>query len=194
MNDVFADVFSTDFLELLPAPLKADETMRAAARALSAQLNRFALDTPKARIYERLDGLSDGRLAAMAYDFHVDFYDPDAPRAARVRLVKNSFRYHKRKATKAAVEGLIADVYGAGEAVEWFEYGGEPYHYIIRVSGGETLPDWRGAKYFVRVLNSVTRLTAVLDRIENTVPSEGTEFFGSAARTSGRIWPETVGG
>lgn len=41
---------------------------------------------------------------------------------------------HRRLGTKAAVEQAIAAIYPKTQVLEWFEYGGEPYHFKLEIN------------------------------------------------------------
>lgn len=46
-------------------------------------------------------------------------------------LIRNSIRDHRKRGTPAAVEEITRHVFRDAHIQEWFEYGGEPYHFRI---------------------------------------------------------------
>lgn len=69
-------------------------------------------------------GIFDSKLIdILAWQFHVDFYDPTRDLDFRKRLVQMSIIWHKTKGTVALVEEVI-NTYWPGVAFlqEWFEY------------------------------------------------------------------------
>jgi phage tail P2-like protein len=71
----------------------------------------------------------------MAWQFHVDFFDPDVPLSMEVRreLAANSLDWHTRKGTPSVLEEIVKVVFEIHDAkiLEWFEYGGRPYTFRI---------------------------------------------------------------
>ena len=70
----------------------------------------------------------------MAYDFKVDWWDTDYSLEEKRRTLKNSWRVHKTLGTKAAVEMAVSAIYPNTQVVEWWEYGGEPYHFRLHIN------------------------------------------------------------
>lgn len=125
-----------DFLATFPPALKKDESMIALGRLVAEELHITANEAEKNIIYANIDNLSETWLDVLAYDLHVDWYDYDYPVDTKRRILKNSVRVHQKLGTKFAVETVLKDVYRTAEVKEWFEYGGNPYTFIITVDIG----------------------------------------------------------
>ncbi|ARU23684.1 hypothetical protein RSSE_c3301 [Ralstonia solanacearum] len=52
---------------------------------------------------------------------------------ARRRLLKRSIELHKYKGTRWALQQVLETLALSGQVSEWFEYGGQPYHFKINV-------------------------------------------------------------
>lgn len=48
-------------------------------------------------------------------------------------LIKNSIKLHKYKGTKYALIKVLNSLNITGDIEEWFEYGGEPFHFKINI-------------------------------------------------------------
>lgn len=153
--------------DLLPVNLKSDYNVLSAAVAIDEELKKITSSIANLQIYNRLDDLSTNEVDELAWQFHVDFYSPELPIDTRKALIFNSFRWHKNKGTKQAVEGLINTIFGDGEVKEWFEFGGQPGTYRI-VSSNEKITNEQ-ADQFIDALSTVTRLSAFLDSIQITM-------------------------
>ena len=95
-----------------------------------------------------------GRRRTIAYDFKVDWWDPDYSLEEKRRTLSDSWRVHKMLGTRAAVETAIRAIYPKTEVKEWFEYeGGKPYHFKLFI-------DLSGEKW------SEARPRRVLERVE----------------------------
>ena len=111
-----------------------------------------------------------GRRRTIAYDFKVDWWDPDYSLEEKRRTLSDSWRVHKMLGTRAAVEMAIRAVYPNTEVLEWFEYeGGRPYHFKLYIdlsneTGSEVRP-WR----VLEKVNFYKSLRSHLDRLEFTI-------------------------
>ena len=71
---------------------------------------------------------------------NVDFYDYSADIEKKRALVRQAIAWHKRKGTPAAVEEVCTAVFKSARVYENWEYGGEPYHFQVRLIE-EGIPD-----------------------------------------------------
>lgn len=160
----------TDFslLALQTAYMQRDLTTQGMCAALQPELLEVAQSTYNILVFQALDTLGDTPLAhelvdELAWQFHCDFYDKSADIKTKANLVKQSIRIHRMKGTKQAVVDLLAVYYPYNtELLEWFEYGGEPYHFKIRTSHLNAADKDK----FMRALNSVKNARSYLDEIE----------------------------
>ena len=123
----------TSLLDILPQNLLRDEQIKAAAQALDAELQKITAATKEALLLPRLDELPEAVIDLLAWQWHVDFYEPNMSLKTKRQLVRESIAWHRLKGTKAAVEKMVQAVFRGGVVTEWFEYGGEPYHFRVDI-------------------------------------------------------------
>lgn len=119
------------FMENLPEPLLEDEHLRQLAEVVARCVYKSLQDTEKAAIYNRIDELDEGVLDILADDLKIDWYDYDASIEIKKRIVKDSWYVHKRMGSVAAVERAVSDVWPDSIVEEWFDYGGDPFHFRV---------------------------------------------------------------
>lgn len=120
---------------LLPASVREDEKVKAAARALDGPLQFTAAAVQNCLLLPRLEELPEAVLDLLAWQWHVDFYEPLGLTADRKRaLIRQSIAWHRQKGTPAAVRAVVEAAYGNCALFEWYEYGGEPYHFKVCVT------------------------------------------------------------
>lgn len=130
----------SNFLETVPNSINHDENIQAFSEIMnqvtvtSGDLIKMILLLPN------LEYLPDDLLDELAWQWHVDAYLDTYSRSKKIKLIRNSISDHKIRGTPAAVEKVISAVFQSGKVVEWFEYGGEPYHFRIRLIT-EPVPD-----------------------------------------------------
>ena len=121
------------FEEILPSSIAHDETVQAAARSIDDELMQIKRAIDGLYIYSRWDELEEPLLTHLAWQFKVDFWDDSLSLEKKRLLVRNSVARHRQKGTPSAIEDAIADALGGGIVEEWWTYGGEPYHFRVRV-------------------------------------------------------------
>ena len=123
-----------NMLFTLPLALRGDASTEALAAATAEALTDRLTELDRLRIISNIDNLEEALLAILARDFKVDWWDPNYSLEEKRRTLKDSWRVHKLLGTKAAVETAIRAVYPKTTVEEWFQYGGEPYHFRLAVN------------------------------------------------------------
>lgn len=129
-------ITDADFMMKFPPALKKDKSMLALGQLIAEELHITAHETKENIIYASIEELPETWLDVLAYDLHVDWYDYDYPVELKRKLIKNSVRVHQKLGTRYAVRSVLQDVYRNAEVEEWFEYGGNPYAFRIKVNIG----------------------------------------------------------
>jgi phage tail P2-like protein len=157
------DIYSVSLLDLLPDSLKYDPDIQALALAITPELQSISNDIAQCILLKNIDSLPDEVLDVLAWDYHVDFYDTSLEIEQKRELIKNSIALHRKKGTPAAVEDLVTIVFGDGEVEEWFEYGGDPYHFRVLTNNASVTQDQ--TDLFQRALSSVKNERSWLEKI-----------------------------
>ncbi len=154
-----------NLLATLPAVLAADDNMAALAAAVARILAERPEEIRALLIYSRISSLPEELLDILAYDFKVDWWDPDYNLAQKRRTLEESWYVHRILGTKAAVQRAISSVYPDSTVQEWFDYDGKPYHFRLTI---DTTNEAITAKKRVRLLarlNYYKNLRSHLDGI-----------------------------
>lgn len=163
-------------LQLLPPSIRSDPKVAAAAQAMDAEYSQTITEISKLSIYTRLDSISSEEADALAWQFHVDFYDPALPLDSKRSLVKNSFAWHRRKGTPSAVEELITAIFGDGLVQEWYEFGGDPGTFRIITSNKDVTE--AQAQQLLDAIGTVKNTRSHLDSIQVTAADELQFYYG----------------
>ena len=156
-------------LSLQTAFMQRDLTTQGMCAGVQGQLRDVAASTYNILMYQALNTMSDTPFAnelvdELAWQFHTDYYDKTADFETKKALVKQSIKIHQKKGTPQAVIDLIstafpADVY----LLEWFNYGGKPYHFKLVTS---QLPSTEDEAKIRKALLSVKNARSYLESIE----------------------------
>ena len=125
------DIYTVNFADYLPRPLKHDPKMRAIAEAVTKEALTVSGEIENVLIYSRIDELPEELIDILAYDMHVDWYDYSYPLKVKRDILKGSVRVHKKMGTKYAVEKALGALYPQSEVEEWYQYEGQPHHFHI---------------------------------------------------------------
>ena len=120
-----------NLLRTLPDVLKNDKKMYALATVIADLLSGQVDEIRKLKIYSQIDNLPEPLLDILAYDFKVDWYGYDYDIDVKRAQLKDSFNVHRHLGTRGAVERALSDIYPGTEVEEWFDYGGDPYHFRV---------------------------------------------------------------
>ena len=159
------DLQSVSLLDILPPNLLADKKINAAARALDDELQKITAATRNALLLPRLDELPEEVIDLLAWQWHVDFYEPiGMDIETKRKLIKNSIAWHRIKGTPAAVERVVSAVFDTSHVQEWFEYGGKPYHFKVITEDVTTDPNVLARMR--RAINAAKNTRSWLETIE----------------------------
>ena len=168
-------------LTLLPSNLLEDEQVIHSAKAIDKMLKDVSESVEKIILLPKIDSLNENIIDILAEQFDTPFYDYQLPLDTKKELVKNSINWHKKLGTKSAMKEILETIYGGAIVEEWFQYGGEPYHFIVFVNDDKLKIN--GIRYgnaeLRRIINSVKNTRSWLDFICYYSELEATVNIGS---------------
>lgn len=118
-------------LAAFPYSLTRDDDKEKLADAIAEELIRTIAQSEYAAVFPRVDELPEQVLDALAYDLNVEWYDYEGTLSEKRSTIRECMQVHRYKGTKYAVETALRSVYEEVRVTEWFEYGGEPYHFKV---------------------------------------------------------------
>lgn len=172
-----------------PIALRGDESTEALAAATAEVLAARLAEIDRLRIISNIDNLEEALLDILARDFKVDWWDANYSLEEKRRTLKDSWRVHKMLGTKAAVETAISAIYPRTKVLEWFEYGGEPYHFRLDINITNDTIDSEKQRRVLERLNFYKSLRSHNDGVTYFVEAEPA-IVRTGGHTSG-LW-ETV--
>lgn len=125
---------SLDLSLLLPHFMRNEKNTQAFVYAIQHELNLVTASIEHARIYSRVDSLSEELLDELAWQFNIPEYNTEYDISVKRELIKTSMLIHNQRGTVGAVEKVVESIFGVATLEEWFDYGGEPYHFKVRTT------------------------------------------------------------
>ncbi|MEO3948030.1 phage tail protein I [Gorillibacterium sp. CAU 1737] len=157
------ELSNVDLLKLQSQMMQRDETVQGMSAALSEQFRAIAKAVEAVLLYANTDSLPESALDILAWQFGADWYDSTSDLYTKRQAIRDALYLARTRGTPAAVQRIVDIYFGGGEVQEWFDYGGEPYHFRV-VTGDETATS-RNAALFQRAVGSVKNLRSVLDAV-----------------------------
>lgn len=156
-----------NLLNALPPVLAADDDMKALAKSIAGVLVQNDEDIGNISIYPNLDNASEALCDILAKDFDVTWYNYDYDLSQKRSIIKSNFNVHRHLGTAGAVNDLVSAAFKEGAVQEWFDYGGEPYHFkIILKEGSDFVMTDDAISLFARLIENVKNVRSHLDDIE----------------------------
>lgn len=155
-------------LSLQTAYMQKDPTTQALCAALDGELSKTVTGIYNILMFNALNTAGNTPFAhelldELAWQFHCDYYDPDADIETKKAVVKESIKIHRRKGTPQAVIDLLKAAFPSETYLyEWWQYGGKPYHFKIVTSSLNGV----NVGSFINALNSVKNARSYLDSVD----------------------------
>jgi phage tail P2-like protein len=153
-----------DVKQMVPAFLLDDNNGYAMAKMIEYAMEYLRKACTRGlEIVFDIDKMPEWRLDELAWEYDVTWYDADADIDSKRAQIKAAQAFFDKMGTPKAVEEALAAVYGAGRLEEWWEYGGEPYHFSVYVTDASALTEKRAR--FMKLLSMVQNVRSVLDNV-----------------------------
>lgn len=175
-------ITAANLLRTLPNVLQQDEHMLALAEAIAQQLEACVSDTDAPRIFPRIDELDESLLDALAWDFKVDWWDYSYSLTEKRNTLRQSWYVHKHMGTPAAVKAALSAIYPDSKVEEWFEYGGEPYHFRLKIPVDASTLDASKHSIVLSLVSFYKNLRSVLDSVEYSGSTSSLVVYPMAAQ------------
>ncbi|MGN1369755.1 MAG: phage tail protein I [Aristaeellaceae bacterium] len=132
-----SDPNKDNFMQTLPSVLANDAGMQPLGETASRILEIMWAQVDLPAIYTRIDELPEELLDILAKDFKVDWYDYNHSLETKRLVIKDSFYVHKHLGTVGAVRRALSDIWPSFSLEEWFDYGGDPYHFRVAIADND---------------------------------------------------------
>ena len=166
-------------LDILPQSIKDDKDIEALSKAIDTQMQQVTKEIAATILLPRIDELSEDIVDFLAWQFHVDFYEPLGLDLDKKRsLVKNSISWHRRKGTKSVLEEMLQILFLKDfELEEWYEYGGEPY--FFRLNTKDRIESEQKYNEMIRAIYELKNTRSWLESFKVTKDVDYNLYYGN---------------
>lgn len=172
-------LYDSNITDILPDVLSSDPKVQALGYAMKKAVQRLIEYCQNISIYAAIDTVPEQVLDLLAIEFNTQYYDDTMDVKLKRSMVKNTLNWYMYTGTAAAVMELVESVFGSGEIEEWFEYGGEPYHFKIHTFNVETTDDM--IQLAESLVNSVQNVRSHLEEVIIEIIESMTLYIGCKA-------------
>jgi len=124
----------TGLLEGLPPGIAEQHWVKVIDAVYRERLKKELKVIERIHVYTAIDSLPEDLLDVLAVQFKVDWYRDDYPVETKRRVIKTAMEVRRYCGTEWAVKQAISAIYPNSEIVEWYDYGGTPGHWRLRVN------------------------------------------------------------
>ena len=167
-------------LDLLPYTFKTTR-YKALSRAIAALSALLYMQLSSVLFWTDIEHAAPVVLDAMAAELDAPFYSVDMTVEQKRSIIAAAFVYNSQVGTVSSVSGLLSAAFGNGDVTEWFDYGGDPYHFKVQMDGNKAHTDKSDFEYFYKMLDKIKNLRAKLDTLSISYsPVTSTVYYAGA--------------
>lgn len=161
------DLYNGQITDLLNNAYRYDPDVIAFSYAILQEKQRIMQELAQTRTMSVIDDLPENILDILAVELRTPYYVDSLSIEAKREIIKKSFLLTSKAGTVSAVEELVQTVFrGKGEVIEWFEYGGMPGKWMLKVDFSQHPEIYdRSLDKIKRLLKLVGRCSAHLDMV-----------------------------
>lgn len=182
--------------EFLPSGFASEPEIQAFSYALGKQIEKLCNYADDARTYAAINSMPDKMLDILAVEVRTPGYLETDNLSIKRALIMDTLTFYMTAGTPNAANRIVQNIFGEGRIWEWFEYGGDPYHFKVVTTNA----DISGAAYnrFINVLNMVKNVRSILDEVIIAVAGSWNYVFYISKSTwnnkAGLTWTEVAAG
>lgn len=176
-------MIQVDIIQLIPAFLRNDRNGYAMAKAIEAGMRYFCrvvAESTDGAI--NVDAMPQWRMDEAAWAMNIEWWDRDYTTEEKRNTLKESGNVYRSLGTKTAVEKAISSIFEGTRVSEWWEYGGEPYHFRLLLDSTYENVDAEKHRKVLGRIECFKNLRSVLDDVEYY------DLGGSAAAYTGTVF------
>ncbi len=160
------------------------ETMSIGYAILQEKQRLMAL-ADRTRLMAVVENLEEWVLDYLALELRAPLYEDGFAVEVKRKLIAGALSFYTKLGTPSTINWVTRTIFGGSQLQEWFEYGGEPYHFRMAVTLGED--EFTGEKNSKMrdMINACKNLRSHLDAIRYYLPIVSVE-------NPGRLWFESL--
>jgi phage tail P2-like protein len=169
----------TDLKKLIPLFMRDDPTVKALVQAINDIM--ATADPKKLRTWDQLENMTHEELDELAWELNVLWYNAAGTLKTKREQIRTSDDVWRTLGTRHAIETVISQLFIKGKLLEFWEYGGQPHHFMVECYDPAVLTP-EGEKEFRRIVEIVKRKSQILDSIRLVLSPNFYTYTGVVVR------------
>jgi len=153
-----------DIYALLPETYQNTYT-QCISYALNKAIRLLVNYSDRIGVINNIDNLPESILDYLAIEYDIKVYKQDRDIQYKRKLIKNALVSYLTAGTAHSMENTIANIYASSKVSEWYEYGGEPYHFKVTATGVNA-KDEKSIDDFLSVIEDTKNVRSILDKTQ----------------------------
>lgn len=137
-----------------------------------------------------IDSVDASALPHLAEQFHVtglEGWMQCETEEEKRSLLKQAINLHLFKGTKYALYKALGIISVQAEVVEWFEYGGDPYHFRLQISQASKGLSLKQQEDIFNIVNEYKNFRSRFEKAIAKIPHEGQIHWGGVSTAGIRV-------
>ena len=191
------DFKNVSLLNSVPPNLLKDEKVHRLSKIITRQNQKFAGYGEKLNYVENLRLLPENVIDHLLWEKGIGYKEGLMLATnidEKIALLESAIYLHRIKGTPAAIEHIFSILNIQSKLQEWFEYGGDPYHFKLEVTVTERGLNEEMVQLLEKLVMRFKNTRSYLEAINISLASKSKVYVG-AAFLSGEeitIYPYTV--
>lgn len=178
------------FFREIPDNLLTDPKVNHLAKALQNSLDNMLDWVDKINYRMNIDLLPDEIIEHLLWESHITWNEGlglATTREQKINLIKNSIELHRLKGTPAALEMVFRLINIDCRMQEWFQYGGTPYHFKLKLRVTDKGLNEDTLKLLEMLVMEYKNVRSWLETLSIYYTSNCTMYIASVALSSEKI-------
>lgn len=173
-------MFTIDIAKWIPAFIMRDKNGKALAKAIEAGLQAMNdVIAQGVACVNNVDTMPEWRLDELAWEFNIPF-DFTADIAVKRKWIAEAVTTYSTYGTPAVIKNYLESMFDSARVEEWWEYGGDPHHFKVYVTGEPTASNMAWA---TEVIEKTKNCRSYLDELVFDATESEAELLVDSAIT-----------
>lgn len=131
--------------------------------AVDRQMKKLLHFVSGISVWSDMDAVSPKYYDYMAASLRAPYYSSEYDEKTKLGILKKTLQTYMFAGTVSAVEEMLSEIFLDAEFVPWFQYGGEPFHFKIRLPAE---PSDEMIQKFLTILKRIKSQRSIIDSME----------------------------
>ncbi|WP_166542235.1 phage tail protein [Acutalibacter sp. 1XD8-36] len=176
--------------DLINNPMSYNPETVSIGYAILQEKQRLLALAERTRLMAVVENLDEWVLDYLAVELRAPAYEDSFPIEVKRELIAGTLPFYAKLGTPQAINWATRTIFGGSQLQEWFEYGGEPFHFKMKVNITDDIFSLEKDRQVINAINVCKNLRSHLDGIEYFIKAPTALAYAGAVLLShsGQVW------